>query len=48
MLQSEIATCFPLVSGLIELDITAVDQARKESDMTRRHGFVDFASPKPH
>jgi hypothetical protein len=40
--------CFPLVSGLIELDISAVDQARNESDMTRHHVFVDFASPKPH
>jgi hypothetical protein len=40
--------CFSLVSGLIELGITAVDQAGNESDMTRRHVFVDFASPKPH
>ena len=40
--------CFPLVSGLTEFDITAVDQAGNESDMTRHHLFVDFASPKPH
>ena len=39
---------FPLVSGLVELGITAVDQAGNESDMTRRHVFVDFASPKSH
>jgi hypothetical protein len=40
--------CFPLVSGFVELGITAVDQAGNESDMTRRYVFVDFASPKPN
>jgi hypothetical protein len=39
---------FPLVSGLIETGITAVDRAGNESDMMRRHVFVDFASPKPY